>query len=139
MATPNMTPTPGADPKQLERTGTVREIGTQAVWSLSSCKPGVITYVLLCGFPPFRSENNDQEELLDQILRGKLEFPPPRLGHSQPAGQDADWSDAASERGYTAEEGEANQENSNVNTETSSSATVTPDLPVTPYNPGSDL
>ncbi|MGH0165235.1 UNVERIFIED_CONTAM: hypothetical protein FKN15_003348 [Acipenser sinensis] len=30
----------GADPKQLERTGTVREIGSQAVWSLSSCKPG---------------------------------------------------------------------------------------------------
>jgi hypothetical protein len=24
----------------LERTGTVREIGSQAVWSLSSCKPG---------------------------------------------------------------------------------------------------
>ncbi|KAM9027219.1 anaphase-promoting complex subunit 10 isoform 1-T2 [Ara ararauna] len=39
MTTPNKTP-PGADPKQLERTGTVREIGSQAVWSLSSCKPG---------------------------------------------------------------------------------------------------
>ncbi|XP_061525408.1 anaphase-promoting complex subunit 10 isoform X1 [Phycodurus eques] len=39
MATPTKTP-PGADPKQLERTGTVREIGSQAVWSLSSCKPG---------------------------------------------------------------------------------------------------
>ncbi|KAB0405544.1 hypothetical protein E2I00_002697, partial [Balaenoptera physalus] len=38
MTTPNKTP-PGADPKQLERTGTVREIGSQAVWSLSSCKP----------------------------------------------------------------------------------------------------
>ncbi|NXC17091.1 APC10 protein, partial [Corythaeola cristata] len=42
MTTPNKTP-PGADPKQLERTGTVREIGSQAVWSLSSCKPGKIT------------------------------------------------------------------------------------------------
>lgn len=42
MTTPNKTP-PGADPKQLERTGTVREIGSQAVWSLSSCKPGRIT------------------------------------------------------------------------------------------------
>lgn len=41
MTTPNKTP-PGADPKQLERTGTVREIGSQAVWSLSSCKPGKI-------------------------------------------------------------------------------------------------
>lgn len=39
MTTTNKTP-PGADPKQLERTGTVREIGSQAVWSLSSCKPG---------------------------------------------------------------------------------------------------
>ncbi|MBN3287186.1 APC10 protein, partial [Polyodon spathula] len=39
MATAPKTP-PGADPKQLERTGTIREIGSQAVWSLSSCKPG---------------------------------------------------------------------------------------------------
>ncbi|XP_069782415.1 anaphase-promoting complex subunit 10 isoform X2 [Narcine bancroftii] len=39
MTTPSKTP-PGDDPKQLERTGTVREIGSQAVWSLSSCKPG---------------------------------------------------------------------------------------------------
>ncbi|CAK6977546.1 serine/threonine-protein kinase DCLK2-like [Scomber scombrus] len=38
---------------------------------------GVINYILLCGFPPFRSENNVQEELFDQILRGKLEFPSP--------------------------------------------------------------
>ncbi|XP_068164963.1 serine/threonine-protein kinase DCLK2-like [Antennarius striatus] len=38
---------------------------------------GVIAYILLCGFPPFRSENNVQEELFEQILRGKLEFPSP--------------------------------------------------------------
>ncbi|XP_014734466.1 PREDICTED: serine/threonine-protein kinase DCLK2 isoform X2 [Sturnus vulgaris] len=38
---------------------------------------GVITYILLCGFPPFRSENNLQEDLFDQILVGKLEFPSP--------------------------------------------------------------
>ncbi|XP_077135421.1 serine/threonine-protein kinase DCLK2 isoform X2 [Ranitomeya variabilis] len=38
---------------------------------------GVITYILLCGFPPFRSENNLQEDLFDQILIGKLEFPSP--------------------------------------------------------------
>ncbi|XP_011474963.2 serine/threonine-protein kinase DCLK2 isoform X1 [Oryzias latipes] len=38
---------------------------------------GVITYILLCGFPPFRSENNQQEELFDQILLGQLEFPSP--------------------------------------------------------------
>lgn len=28
------------DPLPLERSGVVREIGNQAVWSLSSCKPG---------------------------------------------------------------------------------------------------
>ncbi|XP_073698177.1 serine/threonine-protein kinase DCLK2 isoform X4 [Garra rufa] len=38
---------------------------------------GVITYILLCGFPPFRSENNLQEDLFDQILIGRLEFPSP--------------------------------------------------------------
>ncbi|XP_058265124.1 serine/threonine-protein kinase DCLK2 isoform X1 [Hemibagrus wyckioides] len=38
---------------------------------------GVITYILLCGFPPFRSERNQQEELFEQILRGRLEFPSP--------------------------------------------------------------
>uniref|UniRef100_A0A8C9RK64 Serine/threonine-protein kinase DCLK2 n=1 Tax=Scleropages formosus TaxID=113540 RepID=A0A8C9RK64_SCLFO len=38
---------------------------------------GVITYILLCGFPPFRSENNLQEDLFDQILVGRLEFPTP--------------------------------------------------------------
>ncbi|KAF7661829.1 hypothetical protein LDENG_00251920 [Lucifuga dentata] len=38
---------------------------------------GVIAYILLCGFPPFRSESNIQDELFDQILRGKLEFPSP--------------------------------------------------------------
>ncbi|XP_036407073.1 serine/threonine-protein kinase DCLK2-like isoform X1 [Megalops cyprinoides] len=38
---------------------------------------GVITYILLCGFPPFRSEKNLQEDLFDQILVGRLEFPSP--------------------------------------------------------------
>ncbi|XP_050960641.1 serine/threonine-protein kinase DCLK2-like isoform X2 [Labeo rohita] len=38
---------------------------------------GVITYILLCGFPPFRSERNQQEELFEQILLGRLEFPSP--------------------------------------------------------------
>ncbi|XP_068444631.1 serine/threonine-protein kinase DCLK2 isoform X2 [Clinocottus analis] len=38
---------------------------------------GVITYILLCGFPPFRSENNMQEELFEQILLGQLDFPSP--------------------------------------------------------------
>ncbi|XP_030000180.1 serine/threonine-protein kinase DCLK2 isoform X2 [Sphaeramia orbicularis] len=38
---------------------------------------GVITYILLCGFPPFRSESNLQEDLFDQILLGHLDFPSP--------------------------------------------------------------
>ncbi|XP_053478073.1 serine/threonine-protein kinase DCLK2 isoform X3 [Ictalurus furcatus] len=38
---------------------------------------GVITYILLCGFPPFRSENNVQEELFEQILQGHVDFPSP--------------------------------------------------------------
>uniref|UniRef100_A0A3Q2EF16 Serine/threonine-protein kinase DCLK2 n=1 Tax=Cyprinodon variegatus TaxID=28743 RepID=A0A3Q2EF16_CYPVA len=38
---------------------------------------GVITYILLCGFPPFRRSNNQQEDLFDQILRGQLDFPSP--------------------------------------------------------------
>ncbi|CAJ1065092.1 serine/threonine-protein kinase DCLK1-like isoform X1 [Xyrichtys novacula] len=37
---------------------------------------GVITYILLCGFPPFRS-GEDQEALFEQILRGLLEFHAP--------------------------------------------------------------
>ncbi|GAB1608566.1 serine/threonine-protein kinase DCLK1-like [Argonauta hians] len=35
---------------------------------------GVITYILLCGFPPFVSPSNNQEELFDKILCGKFEF-----------------------------------------------------------------
>ncbi|XP_051972318.1 serine/threonine-protein kinase DCLK1-like isoform X5 [Xyrauchen texanus] len=35
---------------------------------------GVITYILLCGFPPFRGSAEDQEALFDQILLGQLEF-----------------------------------------------------------------
>ncbi|KAM6942353.1 serine/threonine-protein kinase DCLK2 [Lycodopsis pacificus] len=38
---------------------------------------GVITYILLCGFPPFRSESDLQEDLFDQILLGRLDFPSP--------------------------------------------------------------
>lgn len=31
---------PETDPAKVERTGTVREVGNKAIWSLSSCKPG---------------------------------------------------------------------------------------------------
>ena len=37
---------------------------------------GVIAYVLLCGFPPFVSPDNDQVKLFDQILTGHFDFPP---------------------------------------------------------------
>lgn len=39
------------------------------IWAI-----GVICYILLCGFPPFRSSNHDQEELFDKILRGDYEY-----------------------------------------------------------------
>lgn len=47
--------------------------GTQVdVWAA-----GVIMYILVCGFPPFSSAKNDQEELFDAILSGKFDFPSP--------------------------------------------------------------
>ncbi|GLD65865.1 caM kinase-like vesicle-associated protein [Lates japonicus] len=39
------------------------------VWAL-----GVILYILLCGFPPFRSRERDQEELFQLIKQGQLHF-----------------------------------------------------------------
>ncbi|KAG9347104.1 hypothetical protein JZ751_006031 [Albula glossodonta] len=66
MATASKTP-PGADPKQLERTGTVREIGSQAVWSLSSCKPDSFisavcgrktTVKMLCIYADYKSDES---------------------------------------------------------------------------------
>ena len=53
------------------------------VWAV-----GVILYILLCGFPPFSSRTNNQEELFDQILSGLFEFNSP------------DWDDIS----YTAKE-----------------------------------
>ncbi|KAI3353655.1 hypothetical protein L3Q82_004900 [Scortum barcoo] len=38
---------------------------------------GVITFILLCGFPPFRGSGDDQEALFEQILKGLLDFPAP--------------------------------------------------------------
>jgi len=36
---------------------------------------GIITYIMLCGYPPFRSNNNDQEQLFDEILKNNLDYP----------------------------------------------------------------
>ncbi|KAI9188287.1 hypothetical protein H9P43_002678 [Blastocladiella emersonii ATCC 22665] len=49
-----------------------REIYTKQVdmWSI-----GVITYILLCGYPPFYEENN--HALFQQIMRGEYEFDSP--------------------------------------------------------------
>lgn len=35
------------DPIREERAGKVREVGSQAIWSLSSCKPGIFETVLM--------------------------------------------------------------------------------------------
>jgi len=43
---------------------------TVDVWSI-----GVITYILLCGFPPFQS--NDPVEFCDLVLKAKYSFPNP--------------------------------------------------------------
>uniref|UniRef100_A0A182RWE5 non-specific serine/threonine protein kinase n=1 Tax=Anopheles funestus TaxID=62324 RepID=A0A182RWE5_ANOFN len=38
---------------------------------------GIILYILLCGFPPFVSPDNQQEQLFDAILNGFFDFPAP--------------------------------------------------------------
>ena len=60
--------TPGyVAPEVLRRKGYRKEVD---MWSI-----GVITYILLCGYPPFYEENN--AELFNQILKGKFEFDAP--------------------------------------------------------------
>ena len=38
---------------------------------------GVITYILLCGFPPFASASKNQRDLFEKIKLGKFSFPNP--------------------------------------------------------------
>lgn len=58
------------------------------VWAI-----GVIMYILLCGYPPFSSRTNNQEELFDQILSGLFEFNSPDWDEvSYPAKELISWS-----------------------------------------------
>jgi len=58
------------------------------VWAV-----GVILYILLCGYPPFSSRTNNQEELFDQILSGLFEFNSPDWDDiSYPAKELISWS-----------------------------------------------
>ncbi len=60
--------TPGyVAPEVLKRQGYGRGVD---LWSL-----GVITYILLCGYPPFYDQNNT--ELFRQIMAGKYVFDSP--------------------------------------------------------------
>nr|XP_026690786.1 serine/threonine-protein kinase DCLK3 isoform X1 [Ciona intestinalis] len=49
---------------------------------------GVITYILLCGFPPFRSLERDQEELFEIIQLGDYEFLSPYWDNISEAAKD---------------------------------------------------
>lgn len=53
-------------PEILEETGYGLKVD---MWAA-----GVITYIMLCGFPPFRSAKRDQDELFDLIMDGEYEF-----------------------------------------------------------------
>ncbi|NXX51845.1 DCLK3 kinase, partial [Tricholaema leucomelas] len=49
---------------------------------------GVILYILLCGFPPFRSQERDQEELFQIIQLGHYEFLSPYWDNISAAAKD---------------------------------------------------
>ncbi|OQV22122.1 Serine/threonine-protein kinase DCLK1 [Hypsibius exemplaris] len=49
---------------------------------------GVTAYILLCGFPPFQTDVEDQEALFSQILAGRFEFPSPYWDDVSIAGRD---------------------------------------------------
>jgi serine/threonine protein kinase len=53
-------------PEILEETGYGLKVD---IWAA-----GVILYIMLCGFPPFRSPDKDQDELFDLIIAGDYEF-----------------------------------------------------------------
>lgn len=49
---------------------------------------GVILYIILCGFPPFRSPDRDQGELFEMIQLGVFEFIPPYWDNISEAAMD---------------------------------------------------
>ena len=49
---------------------------------------GVILYILLCGFPPFRSPERDQDELFNIIQVGQFEFLSPYWENISDAAKD---------------------------------------------------
>lgn len=49
---------------------------------------GVITYILLCGFPPFRSPDRNQTELFEFIKAGEYEFLSPYWDNISPYAKD---------------------------------------------------
>jgi len=46
---------------------------------------GIITYIMLCGYPPFRSAKNNQEELFDAIIANNLRYPTSRWDSVSPS------------------------------------------------------